>query len=108
LTGASLTIVAGTSRRAGRVTTSNAVSARADATAAAPVGNSIRNRWSFAVLSTGTAKPTRGERASRVASIRTGAVTSLVTRLRRSEAASAGKHSSRSMRNVTRSGPAQT
>jgi hypothetical protein len=44
LTGDSLRIVAGTGTRAGRVMTSNAVSARAESTEAAPVGNSRRRR----------------------------------------------------------------
>ena len=44
LTGDSLRIVAGTGMRAGRVMTSNAVSARAVSTDAAPVGKSRRSR----------------------------------------------------------------
>jgi len=44
LTGASFLIVAGTGTRAGRVTTSNAVSARALSTCDAPDGNEMRSR----------------------------------------------------------------
>ena len=70
--------------RAGRVMTSNAVSARAVSTDVAPVGNSSRRRWSLARLSTDTAKATRGDPASSVASMAIGIVTVSAVRPARS------------------------